>query len=71
MKRTPPPVQCLHLTVVSADGKRWHCVNPSCGQEMVVAVTSRAAWSDMGKRLQGGRRVVADKGPNRQKQLAL
>jgi hypothetical protein len=33
--------------------------------------TSRAVWAEMGRRLQGGRRVVADKGPNRQRKLAL
>lgn len=69
MKRTPPPVQCLHLTVVSATGEKHHCT--SCGEPMIVMATSRAVWAEMGRRLQGGRRVVADKGQNAQKQLAL
>lgn len=69
MKRTPPP-PCNHLTVVRADpSKKHHCT--SCGEPMVVMATSRAVWAEMGRRLQGGRRVVADKGPNRQRRLAL
>jgi hypothetical protein len=29
MKRTPPPA-CRHLTICSADGKRYRCT--ACGQ---------------------------------------
>ncbi|MFN2591657.1 MAG: hypothetical protein ABR532_02345 [Candidatus Dormibacteria bacterium] len=53
MKRAPPP-PCLHLTVVSSDGKHYRC--SSCGQEMVVASTTRSGWAEMGRRLQRIRR---------------
>jgi hypothetical protein len=41
------------------------------GEDANVMATSRAAWAELGRRLQGGRRVVADKGKNAQKRLAL
>lgn len=68
MKRTPPP-PCKHLTVTSSEGRTYRCVG--CGEPIIVMATSRAAWAELGRRLQGGRRVVADKGQNAQKQLAL
>lgn len=53
MKRTPP-LACRHLTVCSVDGKRYRCT--ACGQEMVVATTTRSGWAEMGRRLQRLRR---------------
>lgn len=49
MKRSSPPT-CRHLTICSADGKRYRCT--ACGQEMVVATTTRSGWAEMGRRLQ-------------------
>jgi hypothetical protein len=49
VKRTPPPT-CRHLTICSAEGKRYRCT--ACGQEMVVATTTRSGWAEMGRRLQ-------------------
>lgn len=68
---TKAKVRCLHLTVVSADGKRWHCANPACGESMIVMATSRAAWAELGRRLQGARRRAPAKGKNAQRRLAL
>lgn len=70
MKRTPPPT-CKHPTVVSADGKRWHCANPACNDELIVMSTSRAVWAEMGRRLQGVRRRAPAKGKDAQRRLAL
>lgn len=69
---TKGQARCSHLTVVSADGgKRWHCANPACGDEMIVMSTSRAVWAEMGRRLQGARRRAPAKGKNAQRKLAL
>lgn len=50
----PTARDCLHLTVVSADGRKHHCT--ACDREMIVSETTRSGWAEMGRRLQGYRR---------------